>query len=101
MRRRVIYNLLTVAALLGAMGSDYLAQAGTYVQGEAVVGVAEKMAARFGKAFPQRSSQPATRLESTRQTAAVTQEFPTAGRRDPQQARHCSTQTLHLPPPLA
>ena len=83
------------------MGTDYLAHAGTYVQADAVVGVAGKMAARFGKAFSQRSSQPATRLETTRQTAVVTREFPATGRHDPQQARYCSTQTLHLPPPLA
>lgn len=101
MRRRIIYNLLTVTALLGAMGTDYLVQASTYVQADAVVSVAEKMAARFGKAFQQRSSQPATRLESTRQIAVVTRDFPATGRHDPQQARYCSKQTLHLPPPLA
>lgn len=101
MRRRVIYNLLTVTALLAALGTDYLAQAGTHVRAEAVVSVAEKMAARFSRAFPQRSSQPATHLETTRHTAVIVRDFPATGRQDPQQARYCSMHTLHLPPPLA
>jgi hypothetical protein len=101
MQRRVIYNVLTMTALLAALGTDYLAQAGTCFQADAVITVAEKMAVRFSKAFPQRSSQPATRLESTRQTAVVAQEFFAIGRHDPQQARCCSTFALHLPPPLA
>ncbi len=100
MHRRVVYNLLTMTALLAAMGTDYLAQAGTLVQADAVISVAEKMAVRFSKSFPQRSSQPVTRLEGIRQTALVTQEYPTVSRDEPQQARNCSAFTLHLPPPL-
>lgn len=101
MQKRVIYNVLTMTALLAALGTDYFAQAGTCFQAGAVITVAEKMAVRFSKAFPQRTSQPATRLESTLQTAVVAKESAPSSRHDPQQARRCGTFALYLPPPLA
>ena len=101
MRRRVIYNLLTVTALLSALGTDYLAQAGTAVRADAVVSAAEKMAVKFGDTFARRPSQPAVRFEKTRQVVALTGEYPSSARSEPQQARYCGMHMLHLPPPQA
>ena len=101
MKRRTICNILTVAALLTALGTDYLASAGQVVRAEAVVNVAERMAARLTRAFARKVTVPAPRMERAAEASQAICMLDVRGIWRPKQADRCQLQTLYLPPPLA
>lgn len=103
MRQRTLYNLLTVAALLAAMGTDYVAQASTAIRAEAVVQVAERMAGRLGRAYSHKERHPVAQFAQTEQltTPACRAPLPWPGQEVGAVAIVRERPALlHLPPPL-
>jgi hypothetical protein len=101
MKRRAICNILVVAALLTALGTDYLASAGMAVRAEAVVDVAQRMATRFARAFPRRVNESAIQNGRTPQFATLVIRPFVPDEQSPLPTRHCMPHMLYLPPPLA
>jgi hypothetical protein len=104
MRQRTLYNLLTVAALLTAMGTDQLAQAATAIRADAVVQVAERMANRFGRTYSEKERHPVAQFARTER--AITPQCRLASIRPQSQSAGVESNRvrpalLHLPPPLA
>lgn len=98
-RRLVISNLIVVTALLCAAGTDYVANAGSAVRADAVVNIADRMAARLSRAFAHKVHQPAMRYPQSRQAVAQsTADRPLVARLVPE-VRRDVPQLLYLPPP--
>lgn len=101
MKRRAIYNILAVAALLTALGTDHLASAAMTVRAEAVVGVAQRMATRFARSFPRRVNESAIQNGRASQFAALAVQPQMPDDQGPFLAMRGMPQMLYLPPPLA
>jgi len=98
-RRSAITQLLVVASLLTAMGTDALAQSKLTVRAEAVVNVAERMASKFSHAFTRKAKQPAMPLHATRPPLALVLRSPALDRK-PAVILRAAEHLLYLPPPL-
>lgn len=98
-RRSAITQLLVVASLLTAMGTDALAQTSMTVRAEAVVNVAERMASKFSHAFTRKARQPAMPLHATRPALTLALRSPALDRK-PAYILRPSEHLLYLPPPL-
>ena len=91
--------MLVIAALLTAMGTDTMAQAGVAVRAEAVVDVAERMATRFSRAFAREVHQPAIRQQTNLRPARIVQQTPPVRDIAPPRSPHQHEHLLYLPPP--
>jgi hypothetical protein len=101
MKRRALYSMLTLAVLITAMGTDYLASAGMVVRAEVVVNVAERMARRFTPVFPRRAHPQGTQQQQSVQAAVASPAVAIVDQQHVHQALACPRHILYLPPPLA
>ena len=99
-RTRAISQLLVFVALVGALGTDYMAQAGSAVRADAVVDVAERIAARLSRAFDQKDHRPAAVQFARQRLAALSAARPSA-RPEDVRVEHLASdlRLLYLPPP--
>ncbi len=91
-----------IAALLAAMGTDALAQAGVNAaRAEAVVNVAERMANRLSHAFARKVHQPAATLhwQARRPTDVAAAPRPDVADSSPKWSFRQHEHLLYLPPP--
>lgn len=100
LKRRAISHLLVLAALVAAWGTDHLAQAGGVVRADAMVDVAERMAARFRYSFDRKSHRPAVvRLDADRRWAMAGQAEVSELSEKVYCQTHLNPHVLYLPPP--
>lgn len=77
-----------------------MAEAGAAVRAEAMVNVAERMAARFSHAFERKDHQPAAvRFQGCRPALMVTEFIPAAQNQGLARLTLAELQLLYLPPP--
>lgn len=101
MQRKHVYNLLTIAAIIVALGSDCLQSAGESVLPGAINQAVQKVATRFGRGL-------CRQVRFTDQRPALTAAVPARSQGVPASAsllicvpHQVGQRLLHLPPPLA
>ena len=101
MQRKHVYNLLAMAAIIVALGTDCLSSAGLDVRPEMMVSVAQKAAQRFSRGVCRREQfarehRTVTGVSKQSVWLRVETRAPAGGA-----AELMPSQVLNLPPPLA
>ena len=101
MKRKHVYNLLTLAAIIVALGSDCLQSAGESVMPGAMAEVVQKVANRIGRGLCRQVRLTEERPTLAEAITARSLALPTPEVRPPRLPQIVGEHLLNLPPPLA